>query len=111
MKPPQSLYDATAVHWTRTGPQCVSDYTGRPAVLALCEPVAGQRVLDLGCGEGYCARQLRHRGAREVLGLDLSTGMLQAAEAQEQREPLGIRYLHGDATDLSSFASQSFDLV
>jgi toxoflavin synthase len=111
MEPPQHLYDTSAAHWVRREPQCVSDYTGRPAVLALCEPVAGRRVLDLGCGEGYCARQLCRRGAREVLGLDLSTGMLQEAEAQEQHEHLGIRYLHGDATDLSRFASQTFDLV
>ena len=111
METPQHLYNASASRWARSEPQCVSDYTGRPAVLALCEPAAGLRVLDLGCGEGYCARQLRHRGAREVTGLDLSAGMLQAALAQEQREPLGIRYLHGDAADLARFASQTFDLV
>ena len=92
METPQHLYNASASRWARSEPQCVSDYTGRPAVLALCEPVAGLRVLELGCGEGYCARQLCHRGAREVTGLDLSAGMLQAALAQEQREPLGIRY-------------------
>ena len=32
--------------------------TARIPILEHCQPVAGQRVLDLGCGEGYCARAL-----------------------------------------------------
>jgi ubiquinone/menaquinone biosynthesis C-methylase UbiE len=107
----QQLYDKSAPHWVRNGPACLSDYTGRPAVLALCEPVTGRSVLDLGCGEGYCSRYLRQQGAGEVIGLDLSAGMVAAALAQEQCEPLGIRYVQGDARDLSRFSGQTFDLV
>src|SRR5215471_3736387 len=102
-EPTQRLFDTQAAHWVRQAPHCLTDFTARPAVLVLCEPVAGLRVLDLGCGEGY--------GAREVLGLDLSAGMIRAAEAQEQQEPLGIDYLQGDAVDLSRWARQTFDLV
>jgi SAM-dependent methyltransferase len=110
-EPAQRLFDTQAAHWVRQAPQCLTDFTARPAVLALCEPVAGLCVLDLGCGEGYGARALRRRGAREVLGLDLSAGMIRAAQAQEQQAPLGIDYLQGDAVDLSRWARQTFDLV
>src|SRR5271167_2649382 len=49
------------------------------------------RVLDLGCGLGYFAREARARGAREVVGVDLSERMLDAARAQTD-DP-GITYL------------------
>jgi SAM-dependent methyltransferase len=107
----QELYDANAKDWARQAPSSVSDYTGRPPTLALCEPVAGLRVLDLGCGEGYCARLLKRRGAREVLGIDVSAQMIELARAQEEREPLGLRYEVGNATELASLAEGSFDLV
>lgn len=106
----RNLYDNTATRWVRTQPLSLSDFTGRPAVLDLCQPVDGLRVLDLGCGEGYCARQLRQAGAREVIGIDLSGGMIEAAREQEQRGPLGISYLEGDATDLSQLSNGEFDL-
>ncbi len=41
----------------------------------------GPRVLDLGCGMGYLARELRARGAREIVAVDISKRMLQDARA------------------------------
>ena len=111
IRSPRELYDASATGWARQAPSSVSDYTGRPPTLALCEPLAGLRVLDLGCGEGYCTRLLRKRGAREVIGVDVSAQMIALAHAEEEREPLGIRYEVGQATDLAGHADRSFDLV
>lgn len=107
----RKLYDATAAGWVRNQPLSLSDFTGRPPTLALLEPVSGLCVLDLGCGEGYCARQLRQRGAAEVVGIDLSERMIAGATAQETREPLGIRYAQGDATDLRNHPDSRFDRV
>lgn len=107
----RDLYDTTAGAWTRNQPTSLSDYTARPFVLKLCEPYKGARVLDLGCGEGYCARQLKRAGAGEVLGIDLSERMIDAAIAEEAKHPLGIRYRQGDARELSLFASGELDLV
>lgn len=107
----EALYDGTARAWTRNEPLSLSDFTARPFVLQMCGPSAGTRVLDLGCGEGYCARQLRRAGASEVLGIDLSAGMIAAAIGEEQRTPLGIHYRQGDATDLGDLESESFDLA
>ncbi len=108
---PQALYDDSASAWTRTTPSSLSDFTARPAVLELCRPCEGARVLDLGCGEGYCARQLRLAGAGEVLGIDISSGMIAGALAEEERSPLGIRYRQGDATDLTQLETAAFDLT
>ena len=52
-----------------------------PRLLAIIErlsPLDGRRVLDLGCGKGRFARSLIERGA-QVVGLDLSAGMLAEA--------------------------------
>lgn len=107
----RELYDASAGAWTRNAPASLSDYTARPFVLKLCEPYRGARVLDLGCGEGYCARQLKRSGADEVLGIDLSSGMIDAALREESARPLGIQYRQGDALSLAELEDASFDLV
>jgi SAM-dependent methyltransferase len=107
----RDLYDASAGAWTRNAPISLSDFTARPFVLKLCEPYHGARVLDLGCGEGYCARQLKSAGAGEVLGIDLSSGMIDAAIKEERERPLGIVYQQGDAQRLATFDSGHFDLV
>jgi SAM-dependent methyltransferase len=106
---PRTLYDQTATHWARHQPSSLSDYTARPQVMALCEPVAGKQVLDLGCGEGYCSRMLRQRGA-QVLGLDVSERMIELARQAERAQPLGIRYDTADAVTVN-LGEASVDLV
>jgi SAM-dependent methyltransferase len=105
------LYDQSATNWVRAEPIALSDFTARPVLLGMCEPVAGLRILDLGCGEGYCSRELKRRGAADVYGIDLSEGMIIAAQQQDQIDQLGIRYESGCATDLPQLADASVDLV
>ncbi len=107
----QNLYNHTASEWIRGEPTSLSDFTARPFVLELCEPVAGLRVLDIGCGEGYCSRELRRRGAAWVHGIDLSQGMIAAANLQEVENALGISYEAGCATNLKQFDDGEIDLV
>ena len=105
------LYDRSASDWQRTEPILLSDFTARPFVLSWCEPIQGQRVLDLGCGEGYIARQLKKRGAARVEGIDISRKMIAGAIAAEEAQPLGIRYQNCDASLSSGFHDEEFDLV
>lgn len=105
------LYDRMTPDWERHSAILLSDFTARPFVLGLCEPIAGAAVLDAGCGEGYVARQLRQRGAARVEGIDISSGMIEAARTAEQANPLGISFSVGNAVDLSSFPDSSFDLA
>lgn len=105
-----ALYDAHAARWLRREPSSLSDFTGRPPVFELCGDVAGKDILDLGCGEGYCARELADRGARSILGVELSEQMVRLAEAQESQLGQGLRFRQGDVTALIE-ADASFDLV
>ena len=72
------------------------DRNSEPLVL-LPDDVQGQRILDLACGHGMASRYVAQRGA-QVTGLDLSAGLLARARRMEADQPLGIRYLRGDAT-------------
>jgi ubiquinone/menaquinone biosynthesis C-methylase UbiE len=107
----KNLYNRTASKWIRGEPTSLSDFTARPFVLELCEPVAGLRVLDIGCGEGYCSRELSRRGAAWVHGIDLSQGMIAAANLQEVEDALGISYEVGCATNLKQFDDSEIGLV
>lgn len=49
---------------------------------ARCGPLAGKRVLDIGCGSGRYAVRFAQEGAAEVVGIDLSRRMLELAEAR-----------------------------
>lgn len=53
----------------------------RPAMMALLPDVAGARVLDAGCGDGWYAQQLLARGAR-VTAVDGSARMAEHARAR-----------------------------
>jgi SAM-dependent methyltransferase len=105
----RTLYDRTAANWSRQQPSSLSDYTARPQLMALCEPLAAKQVLDLGCGEGYCSRLLSQRGA-QVLGIDVSERMIELARQAERAQPLGLRYEVGDAVT-ADLGAASVDLV
>jgi len=76
----------------------------------LCErirPMAGMRVVDLGCGPGETTRLLHDRlGARETLGLDTSPNMLARAAG---RAGGGLHFAEGDIATFEDEAA--WDLV
>lgn len=88
----EQVYNDNAKKWLRLAPSSLSDFTARPLVFEACGELNGRSVLDIGCGEGYCARELKRRGAGDYLGLDLSSKMIEAAQAQEAEDQLGIEY-------------------
>ena len=68
----------------------------------------GKRVLDLGCGYGWHCRYAAENGAVSVVGIDLSTKMLEKARSltTDQR----IRYQNSAIEDLE-FSPGSLDVV
>ena len=82
-----------------------------PALLAVCEPVAGLDVLDLGCGQGFFSRQLARRGA-QVVAIDIAEDLLVFARKHEEQEPLGITYHNMNAGEVNQhWQEDSFDWV
>jgi toxoflavin synthase len=79
---------------------------------SLCElagEVSGLSLLDLACGDGHYTRIFKTMGASRVVGVDMSTKMIELATAADKREPLGIQYIVGDAR--SVHFEQSFDVI
>ncbi|HEV7776244.1 MAG TPA: class I SAM-dependent methyltransferase [Luteibacter sp.] len=79
------------------------------SLLTLCGHLDGQRVLDLACGEGWHSRTLRQRGARRVIGVDISSEMISLARASEADSPIGCQYFVHDAATLGAIGT--FDLA
>ena len=104
----ETLYDDHAGDWLRLEPSSLSDFTARPLVFEACGDLTGRSVLEIGCGEGYCARELKRRGAGDNLAVDLSRRMIEAARAQEERDHYGIEYLVCDVLDFKP--DREFDL-
>jgi trans-aconitate methyltransferase len=72
-------------------------------VLDWLAPAAGERILDLGCGDGQLSRRIAETGAT-VVGLDSSPQMAAAARS------LGINVTVGDAEALP-FDAHVFNVV
>nr|VFK57053.1 MAG: Globin [Candidatus Kentron sp. TUN] len=107
---PESLYDAESQRWARNKPTCLSDFTARPWVFAMCEPhiTPNTRLLDIGCGEGYCTRVLHDLGAQKPVGVDISEQMIHIAKSIESRNKQGITYIHGNACQVHSLLANHF---
>lgn len=81
-----------------------------PTVLRLIGTVAGLRVLDLGCGNGYLARKLARAGAK-VFGVDSSVPVIAMATARETAAPLGVTFAVADAAAIGLSSGPAFDLI
>jgi SAM-dependent methyltransferase len=76
---------------------------------ALPASVAGQHVVELGCGTAYLSAWLARRGAR-VVGLDLSAAQLATARRLQHAHGLAFPLVHGDA-ERAPFPEARFDLA
>ena len=94
-------YDAAAEDWA-DGPGPMYAQLARVLVAAAPVPLAGRLVLDLGSGAGVAGRAALAAGARQVVAVDLSEGML--------RRGGGGHPVAADAIALP-FRDGSFDLV
>jgi ubiquinone/menaquinone biosynthesis C-methylase UbiE len=71
----------------------------------------GQRVLDLGCGDGTTALPAAELGA-DVLGVDIAENLVAAGNRRAKERGLAnLRFQEGDASDLRGLADDSFDIV
>ncbi len=82
-------------------------YYERPATISLLGQVAGQRVLEIGCGSGALTQWLVDNDAT-VTGLDVSEQMLSLAGRTIGKR---ARLLRADVAEPLPFADESFDVV
>lgn len=104
----KQVYNDNANKWLRLAPSSLSDFTARPFVFEACGEMNSRSVLDIGCGEGYCARELKRLGAGDYLGVDLSSQMIEAAQVQEREDQYGIEYRACNVVEFTP--NRQFDL-
>lgn len=81
-----------------------------PYMLRLMGDVSGQRILDIGCGEGGYSRELTRLGA-EVVGIDCAAKSIEYAKKQSLEEGLNVEYYVRNSNDLNELESNYFDIV
>jgi predicted RNA methylase len=80
-------YDAFAKEYQDSKQLPFRTYAEQPLLVELIGDVKDKAVLDLGCGEGIYARKIKAMGAKTVVGVDISSEMIELANAAEKKMP------------------------
>ena len=80
----------------------------KPALYSLLPDLTGKAVLDLGCGFGENCIRYVDKGAKRVVGVDISEKMLAVAEAENSN--ISITYLKMPMEDIGELRER-FDVV
>ncbi len=78
--------------------------------LQLIGPVAGKRVLEIGCGGGQCSIAFARQGAL-VTSLDITAAQIEIARELAEQNGVSLTLIQRDMTDLSPIPSESQDIV
>jgi SAM-dependent methyltransferase len=113
----RACWDAQAVDyvaageraWARAEPTWGIWRVPESALGVLPPDLAGQDVIELGCGTAYVSAWLARRGAR-VVGIDNSAAQLATARRLQREHGLDFPLLHGNAEDVP-YPDASFDLA
>ena len=95
-----SSYDANSLHQT-WGPQMLA-FSSNYLVLS-----PGDRFLDLGCGTGSVGKALREFGKHHIIGIDLSSNMLEIAKRTNAYEDL----IHGNLEECLKKQTGQFNAI
>ena len=106
----KSEYDDIAKQYSENNEKSIgANYLWYHTFFQVLGDVKNISVLDLACGDGYLARNIKLKGASEVFGIDLSKKMLKIAKDKEKKFPLGINYQLGKVGKLKKI--NEFDVV
>lgn len=73
-------------------------------------PVAGRRLLDVGCGGGILSEAMAQRGA-SVTGIDMGEAPLSVARIHQLESGVEVDYRQSTAEDMATAQPGEFDIV
>lgn len=109
-KPTKTTSWDNVAHWYDTLLAGEDTYQARVILPNLLRAMAikkGERVLELGCGQGFFTQAFFKEGA-QTTGVDLGKDLIALAKKQSPKE---ITYIAHSAEDLSNFPDKSFDKI
>ncbi|MBI3993732.1 MAG: class I SAM-dependent methyltransferase [Candidatus Lambdaproteobacteria bacterium] len=95
--------------WRATTLGTITEALEQALVFRLAGPLAGLRVLDVGCGDGAYALAAARQGA-QVVGVDVSPSMIEAARRRAAQAGLPVEFQQADTTALP-FEDGRFNVV
>ena len=95
--------------WRASKLGAITERLERQLILELVGDVSGCRILDVGCGDGEFAVELKKRGAI-VVGIDASAEMIDAAKGRSKLQNASIDFQVGMAEHIP-FPAEQFDVV
>ncbi len=104
-----SQYDALAELSEQTAESPLRKFYEEHTLFDALGEVDSLSVLDLACGTGIYTRKLKERGARRVVGIDNSEGMIAYARYVEEKDALDVEYFVRDVSSLGDVGQ--FDRV
>lgn len=104
-----AMYDSIALQFQKLNKLPYRLYGEAYTYLNLIGDVTGKSILDLACGEGFFTRLLKQNGAARLVGVDISSEMIELARLEEASVELEIEYIIADVMSIGSIGS--FDLV
>ena len=102
-------YDDYALKWAkkiRSGKNLAHKYLEKPAMYKKLPKLKGKTVLCIGCGTGEECKHLKSLGAKQVVGIDISKGLIDLAKKSYP----DLEFHKMDMEKLN-FAKSSFDFV
>jgi ubiquinone/menaquinone biosynthesis C-methylase UbiE len=102
-------YDDIAKDYKESKALPFRDYIETYTIFQMAGDVQGKKIFDFACGEGFYTRKFKKAGASDIIGMDLSSEMIKLAQDSEDKEPIGCKYLVGDASKADKLGD--FDMV
>jgi len=82
----------------------------RANYIAQHSPVAGKRLVDVGCGGGILAEAMAQRGA-VVTGIDMGEAPLTVAKLHQLESGIAVNYRQSTAEQLAAEEAGTYDIV
>lgn len=85
-----------------------NDLIEQPIVFELLGDITGKKVADIGCGYGAMTIKIANKGAREVLGIDVSEKMIEKGKCENAHDNITYKVL--PAEELTTL-DEKFDVI
>jgi len=107
-----AIYDKVSKHYfNRRKDKSRFDYNRDievPAILKLIGNVKNKTLLDMGCGFGDHAKKLSKKGAKKIIGFDISKKLIAIANKQNISN---CKFEYGNLDKKLKYKNNSFDIV